>query len=379
MSKFLGIGLGPIQTGIFLLGARDGGFDRIAVADVDKNLVSGIRAGAGTIRINIAGKDGIFPEEIRGIETFDPTEEQDLEDLIEFASDADELATALPGVKFFKHISPWLRRAFESKPAKRRLIYTAENDNRAAEILEESIGCKFPDTHFLNTVIGKMSGVISADECRARNLPGLCPACGRGHLVEEFNKILISSCPRIESRKTSGLLAKDELLPFEEAKLYGHNAIHMLLGLHASEKGLKFMHELSDHPELIKIGREAFIAESGLALCNKWTGHDLIFTEDGFRQYAEDLLERMTNPFLTDSVERVCRDLERKLSWNDRIVGTIRLALSQNVHPKQLLVSAKFAVRRLFGTNPELSRIGFEKLWPAPWSPEHERIFGQIC
>ena len=29
MSTFLGIGLGPIQTGIFLAGAAKGGFDRI--------------------------------------------------------------------------------------------------------------------------------------------------------------------------------------------------------------------------------------------------------------------------------------------------------------------------------------------------------------
>ena len=36
MSTFVGIGLGPIQTGIFLAGAAKGGFDRIVLAEVNE-------------------------------------------------------------------------------------------------------------------------------------------------------------------------------------------------------------------------------------------------------------------------------------------------------------------------------------------------------
>ena len=40
MSKkiFLGIGAGPIQTGIFVSGASKGSFDRIVVAEVDDTI-----------------------------------------------------------------------------------------------------------------------------------------------------------------------------------------------------------------------------------------------------------------------------------------------------------------------------------------------------
>ena len=45
MSKkiFLGIGAGPIQTGIFVAGAAAGGFERIVLADVDSALVEALR------------------------------------------------------------------------------------------------------------------------------------------------------------------------------------------------------------------------------------------------------------------------------------------------------------------------------------------------
>ena len=72
MSTFLGIGFGPIQTGIFLLGASKGGFDRIVGADVDKALVESLRAGGGVVTINIATKDRIYQEKIRNVEIHNP-------------------------------------------------------------------------------------------------------------------------------------------------------------------------------------------------------------------------------------------------------------------------------------------------------------------
>jgi mannitol-1-phosphate 5-dehydrogenase len=373
MSTFLGIGFGPIQTGIFLLGAYKGGFDRIIVADVDKNLVRALREDNGSVTISVAAKDKIYSETMNKVEIYNPQDGDDLKKLIDAATDADEIATALPAVTFFKHIAPWLKQGFERNPGHRRLVYTAENNNHAAELLGQAVG-EFPDTHYLNTVVGKMSGVLSFQECEKRGLPTLTPSCDRGHLVEEFNKILISTCPGIEDRRTKGLHVKNNLLPFEEAKLYGHNAIHMLLGLHAMENNISFMHELANRPEIIKIGKRAFIGESGMGLCKKWNGVDELFTEKGFREYAEDLLVRMVNPFLTDSVERVCRDLERKLSWDDRVIGTMRLVVSQGFNPAELSRGAAIATKKLLGSDSCEVRRGFEKLWPAPWTGEHEKI-----
>src|SRR5208283_3292260 len=153
-----------------------------------------------------------------------------------------------------------------------------------------------------------------------------------------FNRILISqvSFPPASGkadfqRGIDAFVEKEDLLPFEEAKLYGHNATHALAAYLCALRGLPYIADLRRDPDLLGFVRDAFLKESGEALIRKHAGKDRLFTTDGYREYARDLLERMTNPYLQDSVERVGRDLQRKLDWDDRLVGTLRLALHQHV------------------------------------------------
>jgi mannitol-1-phosphate 5-dehydrogenase len=378
MSVFLGIGLGPIQTGIFLSGAEKGGIKRKVIAEVDSKLRDAINNDGGKVSINIAGKDKIYPETINGVEVYSPVDANEIEKLIDAAAEADEIATALPSVKFFAQVAEWLRKGFQKNPDKYRIIYTAENDNHAAEKFQEAIGVNFKNTHYLNTVVGKMSGVVPAADCKTRSLLPLSPNADRGHLVEEFNKIFISNAPGVENRKVKNLHVKDDLYPFEEAKLYGHNAIHLLLALLGKKEGKAYMSDLKDCTKLLEFARTAFINESGKALCKKWAGVDELFTEKGFKAYADDLIERMTNPFLTDAIERISRDLARKLSWNDRVVGTMRVVLGQGIKPSNIAYGAVLGSIEQFGDDIEKIRKGLAELWPAPWDSEHDEVFAMI-
>jgi hypothetical protein len=376
MKTFLGVGLGPIQTGIFLDGASRGGFDRMVIAEVDAALISSVRAADGIIRISIAGQDAVTARTIRGIEIYSPANREEVTRLVHAASLADEVATALPSITSFQHLD-WLRQGFSQQPERQRLVYAAENHNHAAEELEKTVG-GFPNTRYLNTVIGKMSCVLSADECTRRGLPTLTSTCYRGHLVEEFNRILIQSCDAIEERRVQGLTPKPELLPFEEAKLYGHNAAHLWLGLHAKERGLGFMHELGGEQALIEECRSMFLNEIGAALCAKWGGVDQLFTSKVFAGYADDLLVRMVNPLLQDPVTRVCRGLERKLSWDDRLVGAMRLALSQGIPPVRLGAGAAIAAVERWGSDAGDVQAGLENLWGS-WSNEADTVWSHIA
>ena len=58
MSTFVGIGLGPIQTGIFLAGAAKGGFDRIVIAEVNDKLKDAVNE-VGSVTVNIAADDRV--------------------------------------------------------------------------------------------------------------------------------------------------------------------------------------------------------------------------------------------------------------------------------------------------------------------------------
>jgi len=372
---FVGFGFGAIQAGLFVYEAwRSKNFGRLVVAEVVPTMVEAVRRNHGRYSLNVATPSGIETHEIGPVEIFNPLVEQDRQALVEAVAHADEIATALPSVTFYGtgkrgDILDILSAGLLEKTSDERLpeavVYTAENHNHAAEILTAALASRLDGglasarTQVLNTVIGKMSGVMTdASQIMAQGLVSVVSGMARAFLVEEFNRILIT---RIElsgfRRGIEVFEEKADLLPFEEAKLYGHNAAHALIGYLLRESGGVFMSEATKNPQLMQLARDAFMLESGEALCRKYQGLDPLFTPDGFKAYVDDLLVRMTNPFLQDAVVRVTRDTRRKLGWDDRLVGTIRLVLGQGIHPERYARGAQAAVRQLAmeeGANPEV-------------------------
>jgi hypothetical protein len=328
MSTFLGIGAGPIQTGIFVSGAARGGYERIVLADVDPDLIQAVRA-AGSLTVNTACADAVKTDTYPNIEIYNPADAADLDILKQVAAEATAIATALPSTGFYNHVAPWLSAAFQSAPRKTRYVYTAENSTTAATELRDAVGA-FPETFYLDTVIGKMSKIFTTSESE---LPPLAPGFSRGHLVEDFNVIYSSSAPGVDEMAPEGIYSKADLGPFEEAKLYGHNAVHFLLGSLAKRKGCRYLSDAAAYPELLRSAHLALRDECGAALCRKFAGVDEFFAMENFSAYAAALIDRMVSPILNDSVDRIIRHPERKFSWNDRIIGAIRLCLDQGVFP----------------------------------------------
>ncbi len=108
--------------------------------------------------------------------------------------------------------------------------------------------------------------------------------------------------------------------------------------------GVKYMADVPKESGVLAYARKAFLEESGGALICKYLDSDPLFTSDGYRDYADDLLIRMTNPYLKDAIERVTRDTERKLGWGDRLIGTMRLALDQGIQPHRYALGAAAAL-----------------------------------
>lgn len=129
--------------------------------------------------------------------------------------------------------------------------------------------------------------------------------------------------------------------------------------------------------------RAAFLDESGAALIRKHAGLDPLFTPEGYAAFADDLLARMVNPHLRDSTERVGRDPQRKLGWDDRLIGTMRVALSQGVTPRRFAMGAAAALARLDPAYLEAGKLSEDQLgglWPgiAPDNPERAAVLGHI-
>jgi len=358
--RLTGFGFGPIQAGLFVNEAyQSGNFERIVVAEIDRQLVDAVRDNNGKYFVNVAKSDGIEVLEIENVEMLNPNAESQRKLLVEALCQATEIVTSLPSVNFYdmeqKSIASLIAKGLADTQTDAKLIYTAENNNQAAEILKEKLSEHVPQdclkrVQFLNTVIGKMSQVVTdSRQIEQMNLVPIAPEIERAFLVEEFNRILVTKCeltgfmPGIEV-----FIEKQDLLPFEEAKLYGHNAIHALLAYLGAVKGYKKMSQLKEDADIITIGRDAFLTESGAALIKKYAVlGDGLFTEAGYKAYAEDLLTRMTNPYLADTIERAGRDLLRKLGAADRIFGTMILALEQGIEPVNIAVGAVAAIATL--------------------------------
>ncbi len=372
--QFVGFGFGPIQGGLFAKEAfQSGNFTRIVVAEIDSELVNAVRANKGTYYVNVAKSDGIKVIKVNNVVLLNPNVPDDKHTLLKVLTESTEIATCLPSVEFYESgaensVASLIAEGLKNSRAEATIIYTAENNNHAAEILERAVAKKIGTLsqkriRFLNTVVGKMSRVVTnaaeteargegsrrlrkqggfRSEIKKRKLKTITPALERAFLVEEFNRILVSRTqiadfnPGIEV-----FIEKDDLLPFEEAKLFGHNAIHTLLGFIGELRGATSMSQLKKDKDIMQIAEAAFLNECGAALVKKHAHlGDELFTETGFKDYAGDLLERITNPYLADTVARACRDVVRKLSINDRIFGTMTLALEHAIEPKNMALAA---------------------------------------
>lgn len=371
---YVGFGFGAIQGGLFLYEAfQSGAFRRLVVAEVVPELVAAVRGTGGRFGLNIAHADRIERVEIGPVEIYNPAVEADRTQLVTAIGEAEELGTAVPSVVNYVTggvgaVSRLLGAGLALKlhgQGPRAVVYAAENHNHAAEILQGHVLGALPpaaregverSVRFLNTVIGKMSRVVTdPEEIQAQALAPIAPGQPRAFLVEAFNRIMVSRV-RFETPFERGIAVfeeKDDLLPFEEAKLYGHNAVHALGAYLGYELGARYMSELTKFPGVLPFMRGAFLEESGEALVRKYRGADPLFTHAGYAEYADDLLKRMTNPFLMDTIERVARDPGRKLGWGDRLIGTMRLALEQGITPRRFAVGAAAALAMLDPTTVE--------------------------
>ncbi len=372
---YVGFGFGAIQVGLFLYEAfRTSSFRRLIVAEILPEVIDDIRQADGCFTVNIAYPDRVEPAKIGPIEIENPFVASDRKRLMAAIVEAEEIGTAVPSVAYYtsegaSSLHRLLAAGLRQKVAQggpRAVVYTAENHNHAAEMLQEAVMQEIPvderDTvraHvcFLNTVIAKMSGLVAdPQDIRSNNLTPVTPGSQRAFLVEVFNQILISrikfeaadaATPTPYQRGISVFEEKTDLLPFEEAKFYGHNAVHALAAYIGTLRNVYYIADLRTIPGVWPFFRAALLEESGAALIQKYNGIDPLFTPEGFQHFTDDLLARMFNPYLRDTVGRVSRDPARKLGWDDRLIGSIRLVLQQNITPRRYAFGVAAALASL--------------------------------
>ncbi len=142
--------------------------------------------------------------------------------------------------------------------------------------------------------------------------------------------------------------------PFEffiERKLFIHNMGHALTAYLGNLFENEYIYESIGNPEIELLVLRA-MNESAVALSKK---HGVPYPD--VYEHVEDLLFRFGNRQLGDTVERVGRDLRRKLSSNDRMIGALNTCIETGTPYKYIALGIAAALCFTFDALPsELSR-----------------------
>ncbi len=122
-------------------------------------------------------------------------------------------------------------------------------------------------------------------------------------------------------------------------KLFIHNMGHALVAYLGQPKGYRYVWEAVGDPEILRVARAA-MTESARALAAE---HGVPLQE--LAAHVEDLLQRFGNRQLGDTIDRVGRDLSRKLAPGDRMIGALRCCLRNGIEPVNVCLGIAAALR----------------------------------
>ncbi|MBN1350048.1 mannitol-1-phosphate 5-dehydrogenase [candidate division KSB1 bacterium] len=175
----------------------------------------------------------------------------------------------------------------------------------------------------VETSIGKMVPIMSAED-RQRD-PLLVYA-------EAYNTLILDKKGfKGEIPAVAGLAPKENMKAYVERKSFIHNLGHAMTAYleFVRNKGYTYTWEAMADADIRKTAKLA-MWESGRALIEAYPDE---FNEQNQEEHIENLLKRFANRHLGDTIFRVGRDIQRKLSYDDRLIGAMRFALAHGVEP----------------------------------------------
>ncbi len=339
---------------------------RVVFVDVDDRLVEALnREGRYLVQVRDRRPADIWVEGVSALYA------RQADRVAAALAQADLAATAVgPGA--LPHIYPHLAAGLQLRRQRGRPpldIIICENLRYAsrafAQGLAEHLPAGFPlDTYvgLIETSIGKMVPIMP-EEARRRD-PLLLYA-------EAYNTLVLDARAfRNPIPDVPGLDPKENIAAYVDRKAFIHNLGHAACAYmgHLLDPEWRFIWQAVSHPEVARVARQA-MWESGRALIRRYPQE---FDEASQGEHIEDLLSRFANQALGDTIHRVGRDLPRKLSRDDRLVGALLMDAREGVPAPAttLAVAAAFHFRagdehgRLFPADAafadQLARRGIE-------------------
>lgn len=325
MRKVVQFGAGNIGRGFLGQLFSQSGYETVFV-DIIPQLVSSLnKRGFYHLRVLGDNPQDLIIENVRAVEA------KDKEAVAGEILSADLMATAV-GARNLPAVATLVARGMEKRAEKGieepiNLII-CENILRGSETLNQYLikeihpgYLEYLKDHLglVESVIDRMVPVIP-ERLREKD-PTFIMAEEYGILPVD-KKGFKGEIPRIK-----GMIPCDNIVAYEEQKLFTLNTGHAICAYLGYHKGYRYIWE-SIRDEKIRDVVEGALMETTQALVKK---HHFKLEEQ--KNLAKDILHRFNNRALGDTVVRVGRDPVRKLAPQDRLVGAARLAQSYGITP----------------------------------------------
>lgn len=283
------------------------------------------------------GSHEVIIENVRAINGLD------IESVAKEISEADVMATAI-GVNVLPRIAApvakGLKKRWENKNMDPLNIIICENLLDANHFLKKLVkeGLDDEEKGLVDDLVGFVEASIG------RMVPVMTTAMQEGNIlqicVEEYGELPVDmdgfkgEIPQIKNMIPFS--------PFEyyiQRKLFIHNMGHAITAYLGQIKGYRYIWEAINDESIRNISRAAMM-ESALALSIE---HNIELQT--VQAHVEDLISRFGNRQLGDTIERVGRDLTRKLATNDRLIGALNLCIKHNIDTDNICKGIAAALR----------------------------------
>lgn len=127
--------------------------------------------------------------------------------------------------------------------------------------------------------------------------------------------------------ETDMLHLSEDIEAEEKRKIYTLNMAHVMLAYLGKPRGYVYADECIQDPEIRKVVSGA-LKEVGVGLVGRYH-----FSENEMKSWYQDIINFLENPVLKDELSRLGRDSQRKLGYDDRLVGPAQLCLQYGGTP----------------------------------------------
>ena len=291
--------------------------------------------------VRILSNEGHKDIEVRNVSAVDGKNADAVADAI---ASADILATAV-GVNVLRFIVPNIAEGIRrrmNRDARPLDIIICENLMDANKVMEGMLKAQMSEEEqvwfdanvgLVEASIGRMVPV-QTEEMKDGNPMRVC--------VEEYGYL-----PVDKAAFKGEIPTIQNMVPYEpfdfyiKRKLYVHNMGHATCAYLGDLLGLEYIYEAIDRDEIYAVVKLA-MEESALALSKHY---DVAL--EAICLHINDLLYRFTNVALKDTCKRVGGDPARKLSAQDRLIGSAGMVMKMGQTPAYIAIGTAAGLMRL--------------------------------